>query len=177
MGSRSCRKTERSCCSASRRSASGDARRSRSTRAPSLVCIHRPTARSFGTSGSGSPRCRRCDRLVRRRRRTSRWVDRGASFRPGRGASTTSICLCRSLRATCGGSLGGGCASALRRGRDRDRCHRCRHGRGRSLDSCKAPRAGRPRRALLGHAEAIGADVVLTTDRRWKRVSDRVHVV
>jgi len=46
-----------------------------------------------------------------------------------------------------------------------------------SIDSCKAPQAGPPRPALLGHAEAIGADVVLTTDRRWKRVSDRVHVV
>jgi len=34
-----------------------------------------------------------------------------------------------------------------------------------------------PDALVLGHAEAIGADVVLTTDRRWKRVSPRVQVV
>jgi predicted nucleic acid-binding protein len=30
---------------------------------------------------------------------------------------------------------------------------------------------------VLGHAEAIGADAVLTTDRRSRRVSPRVRVV
>ena len=34
-----------------------------------------------------------------------------------------------------------------------------------------------PDALVLGYAEVIDADVVLTTDRRWKRVSDRVHVV
>ncbi|MBA2460821.1 MAG: type II toxin-antitoxin system VapC family toxin [Actinobacteria bacterium] len=34
-----------------------------------------------------------------------------------------------------------------------------------------------PDALVLGHAEAIGADVVLTTDRRWSAVSPRVRVV
>jgi len=34
-----------------------------------------------------------------------------------------------------------------------------------------------PDALVLGHAVAIGADVVLTTDRRWKRFSPRVQVV
>jgi predicted nucleic acid-binding protein len=34
-----------------------------------------------------------------------------------------------------------------------------------------------PDALVLGHAEAIDADVVLTTDRRWRRVSPRVKVV
>jgi predicted nucleic acid-binding protein len=34
-----------------------------------------------------------------------------------------------------------------------------------------------PDALVLGHAEAIGADVVLTTDRRWRRVAANVAVV
>ena len=34
-----------------------------------------------------------------------------------------------------------------------------------------------PDALILGHAEAIGADAVLTTDRRWQAISPRVRVV
>jgi predicted nucleic acid-binding protein len=34
-----------------------------------------------------------------------------------------------------------------------------------------------PDALVIGHAEAIGADELLTTDARWKRFSKRVHVV
>jgi predicted nucleic acid-binding protein len=34
-----------------------------------------------------------------------------------------------------------------------------------------------PDALVLGYAEAIGADAVLTTDRRWRRVSRRVELV
>lgn len=34
-----------------------------------------------------------------------------------------------------------------------------------------------PDALVLGHAEAIGADLVLTTDRRWRRVAANVAVV
>jgi predicted nucleic acid-binding protein len=34
-----------------------------------------------------------------------------------------------------------------------------------------------PDALVLGHAEAIEADVVLTTDARWRRISDLVRVV
>lgn len=34
-----------------------------------------------------------------------------------------------------------------------------------------------PDALVLGHAESIGADIVLTTDARWKRFSRRVRVV
>jgi predicted nucleic acid-binding protein len=34
-----------------------------------------------------------------------------------------------------------------------------------------------PDALVLGHAEAIGADLVLTTDRRWRRVAAKVAVV
>ena len=34
-----------------------------------------------------------------------------------------------------------------------------------------------PDALVLAHAESVGADVVLTTDRRWRRVSSRVELI
>jgi predicted nucleic acid-binding protein len=39
------------------------------------------------------------------------------------------------------------------------------------------PRFRLPDALIFGHAEAIGAEIVLTTDRRWQDVSPLVHVV